>query len=437
MQLTFLILSIPHYRTLGPIIEAAAKRSDLNATVVLGPSIEPGRVKSYQSATLDNIPQRLQHAAQVIKPQTLAEYVDVISSSDAVLALAGAKYNLDLSARLFAEPLDDTYLDKFLSPQWALVADSFYINDLEHSDLVFWTGEVMKTVVSEAWPDDLSKYRGRIVQTGYVRADIAALLDRETVRNDLGIPKDKPCVLYVPDSYVTRRDPSVTTPWYSVFWSARSRWSRFKDSLLTLRSPSWALRGLLGGPSHFDTLKALRQFCDANNAFLLMVPRRMKDVPKGPLFLPEEAAIADGFVPANETYPQAMMLGILASDLVVCGYRSGTILDAAALGRFIVFIDVDAVGFADEAQLSHEWFDKGYGLRSGFHLTMPANQFIRHFSTTRLEDYAISAPDLENFRSQHTGPVDGNVSRRILAEISESVLRAAHSRTSIRPSGSA
>ncbi|MBF0353705.1 MAG: hypothetical protein HQL43_00510 [Alphaproteobacteria bacterium] len=424
MKLTFLIHSTPSYRTLGPIIEEAARRSNVAINIILGPDFEPGRLKSYQSASFENIPERLRGLCQIVKPSTTDEYIDAFCQADAVLALSGYDYELKIFSQLLGPPTS-----KNLSPApsacWAIVTDSFIINDIEHSDLVFWTGSHCESYSSSQKKDDVSGIRDKLLPVGYVRADVVNSINREALRTQLGIASGQPCVLYVPDSFLTRMDPTLTTPWFRHYWCAASRLSRIKGTLRHLRHPYWLLRASFERLGHVKTLSSLRRFCNANGAFLLFAPRRVKDTPSGKIYLPDEEAIADGFVPPCETYPQAMIHGLIACDLAVCSYRSGTILDAAAIGRPMITVAAPQDGFSKEVVRTNAWYDRNYAGNGGFHWLMEASEFIHEFPKKQLKDFRLDPKTLEHFRELHTGPADGQSSRRLLNKLQEFLLKRA------------
>jgi len=419
IRINFVVPSQPVYRTLGPMIEAAARDRTIVPRIILGPDFDQSQMKAYQSTSLDKIPERLRPCGDFRKPETLAAFVAELEDADVNIALTGSKYQLDFAAQLFAQAPPPDALLRIERAKWVIVADSFYINDVQHSDRIFWTGAHLGSFSSDELPDDIAGQKEKIIPVGYVRADVLASLDRGELRRSFGIPENRPCVLFVPDPSMTRNDPSLNTPWYFHRWCTNSRMARFKWTMAQAKRPLRAMKALFERSGHQQVLAALRRFCDANGAFLLVVPRRQKDAPKGPLVLADERAIADHVVPAGETYPQAMFQALLAADLVVCSYRSGTLLDAAAVGRPIITTTIPNKAFTSEVLKVCDYYDKAYGGYEGFHWIRESETFIRDFPTAALSDFPLNDMVLERFRRQHVGELDGKASVRVLAHLKD------------------
>jgi hypothetical protein len=183
-----------------------------------------------------------------------------------------------------------------------------------------------------------------------------------------------------------------------------------------LRNPAAALRALTLNASDSSVCLALRSFCDRNHAQLVAVPRRHKDSYGPSRFTPLEEALSDCLLPEEEGYPQSFMLGVAIADLLVCGYRSAGILDAAGGGVPYVTVAVPSEAFSPRIQEYHTWFDSFFR-QPGLHHTLPAERFVTDFPRMGLQDFKVDPEALSTFRGKHMGPCDGQASLRILNSI--------------------
>ena len=99
-------------------------------------------------------------------------------------------------------------------------------------------------------------------------------VDSKQVREDLHIPKGKKVVLF--SSPVL----SAVTPWRFAVWREPSKWTRTKNAI---KQGNWAyLPEICTGSSFMETVKALRDFCDRQDAFLIIKSRVKQEDPRLP-----------------------------------------------------------------------------------------------------------------------------------------------------------
>ena len=163
----------------------------------------------------------------------------------------------------------------------------------------------------EAWHGRLKE---RYVPVGFAEAEQLKYLDRTGLRTRLGLPPDRPVVLYLPFPFQSvARD----------FWPHRIHGSRRATALLHVLAPGrrawwpyvrrgWNDRALVAG---------LRRFCDANGA-VLAVKSRMKNLV--PRYL---RALADVTLYDDAYYP-ATILELLAVSSLCVHYYSFALSEA-------------------------------------------------------------------------------------------------------------
>lgn len=415
-RLVFPIERTGHYRTLGPVIAAALAEGDWDVELLLGPPIPPSSDKAYQTTSKANVPERLRDRARGTTVASLGEMARRLNGADAVVALGGRSAVLGPWASICAAPL------------WCAVFDADHSalpdHAFEDADLAFWPSEYYVR-----WALALRGGRGEALEqrshaVGYLRTDPLAESSRLVTRHEWGLPPDRPVVLYVPDGYLLTGNPRFITAWYRHIWCVNGHVGRVVRAV-ALRRTWAAVREAVSEPgSYAKTTHALRAFCDRNGAVLAVMPRKRKNWTRERGFTRNEIAAADHVITEDRDYPQTLPRAAQMADLVVCGYRSGTLLDALAAGVPYVTVGVPPEGESAENRSYAERFDHEQGHRPGATWLLPARRFIEEFPDRRLTDFAIDPAALEDARARYVGPVDGKASFRLL-QVLRSRLRQA------------
>jgi hypothetical protein len=407
-RLAFAVGRRTSYRTLGAVIEAALADPFWEVELVLGPLIPAGGWKAYQNPTPENVPARLRGRCAVAVAPTPADIRARLRSADAVVADVGRSF------------LTGDESESVEAPLWCAVFDADHAtnptNRFRHAAVTCWpTGYYVEwaKVVDPAAAEALAR---SACDVGYVRADGLRLSSRSETRREWKLPLDRPIVLYVPDGYRLREMPTHTTSWYRRVWCGDRPLARVARTL-----------GLRRGESEDEAamLRALRAFCDANGAALVLMPRREKNRKGRLAFTRDEIDVADFVIPDDVDYPQTLPRAAQMADLVVCSYRSGALLDVLAAGVPYITVAVPPEAYTETVQRYHERFDRNAGHHPGAVWVIPANELIRDFGARPLSDFSIDPDVLAAVRERYVGPVDGECARRVLDAITRRLVAAA------------
>ncbi len=239
---------------------------------------------------------------------------------------------------------------------------------------------------------------------GVPEFDQVKAIDPSAVRARLGLPSDRPVVLYLP--YPVKSNPQ--TFWLRHVYSPQNRVRRGLAVLTTLHFRYW--RHVAHDWCDVRVVEAVRAFCDANNA-LLVVKSRFKDpVP------PYTQKRAD-LVMYDECYYPATILELLAISSLCVHFFSSTVCEA-------VFLGVPSLCLApapEDMGLSSAWSETLCNVREGgvyhfpgasYYLSLP--ELFEELPRRSFKNFALDPLARARFVEKFLGFDDARSSERLL-----------------------
>jgi len=239
---------------------------------------------------------------------------------------------------------------------------------------------------------------------GAPELDALAMIDPVPVRQRLGLPADRPVVLYLP--FPLRSN--VPTPWLRSVHAPSTRLAQVARTLLAGPREYWP--DARAGRNDRRIVEALRAFCDANGALLVMKARRKDPVPR------YAERLADRVLYDPSHYPPTILELLSLASLCVHFY-STAVLEAAAAS-------VPSLCLAPrEAELGPASFGFGFahnGEPGGLY-NVPGVAYWRPLALAfdalagwRLGDFPLDAEARRGYIERFLGRADGRSSARLL-----------------------
>lgn len=266
-------------------------------------------------------------------------------------------------------------------------------------------------LVPETARDDWTKRLESVfVPVGFAEMEQLAYVDRATVRARFGLPEGKPIVLFLPFPFQSTRQ-------HREFWPRR---------IYGARRPMQYVNALLGGRREFlpyarhgwndrTLVRALRRFCDANGALLVVKAREEKNPVPGYL-----RAAADHVFADRAYYPATMLELATVADLCVHFYSTG-LTEAVYAGVPNVCISPTAAEWPVYAKRmvveALSTTAPSFYNYPGVIYPVSVPDFITRFPSARLAEYPLDAPARARFIRRFLGHEDVGVAARILADL--------------------
>ncbi len=407
MKIGFLLRRNNWIRTLAPIIEAAFETEGVEPEIILFSKTDPLK----PGATKEALPATLRDSCPVMSFQSTAPFQTHINALDAVVTIVGPSW--------FS---DDPAIGVAGKPLWCVVFDArhstFPTSHFDEADLMFWPTphSLDEAVIRGVGTRAELMPRSRFV--GITRTDALFKIDEAKTLEDLGLDPTRPVASFIPDPYrIVNMDGGVSD-WYQQVWCVEGTVERLARALVfrrNLKAIREALETTAGQPA---ILKSVRAFCDRNDAQLVLVPRREKNVTATQTLTPDELAVADFAAPRGDEYPSAVLRALKVSDLMVCPYTSHCAIDSIAAGIPYITIVPPKRAYAHETlhEQHDDFVERHQGEEGAVWMTSPET-FVESFPSQTFSDYQIDPKQLEKSQKRHLGLVDGGVGRRILDEI--------------------
>ncbi len=405
MKVAFFLTRAAMIRTLGPVIEAAIDDPGIEPIIVNVPDNDPIK----PSATPENIGDRLNGRCPFEIVPDIAQAVEYLNGFDAVVASRGKALSLGSNG----EDID--------GPLWCAVFDAYHSSlpqqRFDDADLACWPTPYYLDLAIEREVGDAESLKSRACFTGYVRLDVLRHIPRQEVRRQMGLDGDRPVVLFVPDTFHFNMLRGMKTPLYTDIWSMDDPLPRLFRALTRVRNWEGLRYALDPHFSYRSTVRAVRGFCDRNDAWLLLASRRRQEWDKAP-FTPYELEAADAVAEGGAFYPQSLLKAIVAADMIVLPYRSGSILET--VGRGIPHVTMalpDSTDTPFQKRGMTDDYDHEKGDWPGVTWLIDHAEFNRGFANMGLEDFTVDETERAAFLAKHTGPVDGRCAERVIGEI--------------------
>lgn len=240
-----------------------------------------------------------------------------------------------------------------------------------------------------------AKFRQKAIPVGWPQVDQLALIDPMEVRKKWGIPEGKPVVVYLnwPDhtGWGFREEMFQTTSLLGkikVLLRYRKQW---KTALEVLRESNMG-----------QVTKALRAFCDRNNAYLI-VKYRNRDCELLP-----ETQIADKVIFDESYYPHSISEVMSIADLSISYFSLGVRESVAAGVPHLAF---DVAGMADIKVVPQEKipYSRRYSQPGklwnydGVAYLMDTEQILKHLPKMSLSDFTLDRKAQSEYYQKYLG----------------------------------
>ncbi len=407
-KICFPIRRINALRTLGPIIKEAIDDPGIEAEIILVPGHDSGGSKAHLSPTLECLPESLRVGSKITVESDFGRLGRLLDQSDAIVSIEGRP-------RMFREQEEHVPFKSL----WCSVFDSRHSclpkcgND--QSDLIFWPSPMHLDYAVDGKLQTREFLRPLSRFVGCSRFDPVVSIPREDICRRFGLDPDKPVLTYIPDIFCLMPLPIYVTDWFRHVWLVNSKVLRVVNSLIRLRSLDAVGQSMRLG--YHEMMLAMREFCDRNDAQLVIAPRRRKSTLTKLFYRRDEERLADTIITEENEYPQTLALLAKASGLMVCAYRSGCRIDALAGETPYISVALPAVAHTEPINTYCDYFDKKHGLFPGRCWVVQAEAFIDSFGRRDFADYALDEELFNRQRRENIGPMDGLASRRIIRSI--------------------
>jgi hypothetical protein len=409
--LAFIIQRLPDFRRFGSIIDAAL---ELGHEVELWHDYSQPRegVKGSQFPHIDNIPVFIYGLPKSRTYEGKSSLAEILAerSIDCVVASRGPVWYLneeDLNSHTIPWIGIQENIDYVL-----FGVDCITSATVQCLFSQYWIGLIPETYAQpgeEAVLKDNLKEISRF--TGSTQADSFSLVDPKKTREYWNIPDDVPVVLYLPS-------PSGNNLFSQMFLQK----SRLAKAKLIVAAGQWQkLPYLRHDVSDRSLVRAVRQFCDNNNAFMLVKTREKQPLPD---YL-EQAA--DRLVMDEVEYPATILQALSISDLCISAYLSASINDCAVAGvPFVgIYRDTKAWPYShmrpDMIKKPGETFflvgEGDYFNQPGFAYPMYVIDAIKKLGQHQISDYPLRREALDGFIAEYLGSADGKNGHRVIEEI--------------------
>lgn len=249
------------------------------------------------------------------------------------------------------------------------------------------------------WTEEMVAYfKCQTYCTGYPLLDTVLDINPQELRERWGIPPGKPVVSCLASSY----GMVMGAPWEKGFVSrhplGRLFWSLRQNGIRGLRIP----------PNEAAVMSALRDFCDRNNAFLLLKMRHSQTAD------PLMNAIADRILGEENYYPHTAVEMAVLSDVSFGFFTTGA-PEGIAAGK--PFVDLQIPGYNREDWLRSASMFEGMFDADGVSQTLPATTWIQETSRQNLDTFRCEPDALKAYQQKYCGPMDGKHSVRVIRSI--------------------
>jgi hypothetical protein len=330
---------------------------------------------------------------------------------------------------------------------WVLLQDSpGFFHDVTSDDLLAAAGVGVYSTHWLEWGLEVMRARGSLAErdlrakairatarvVGFPELDACAHLDRASIRAGLGLPAGRPVVTFMPYPYDSN-PPTFWARWiYGNPWPRRNGWRRLPPPPQWMRAAALLARAQHRYWSHVrhgwhdrSLVRAVRAFCDANGAALIVKYREKDEIPRYVRDVADKA-FAESLSSdprATQMWPPVVLDALAVSDLAI-SFPSATALEAAFLRVPYLCIGVerdDWFGATDPA-----WAAARLDLREGGEFNFPGvvelttiPETIARLPYRRLAEFQIDQARRDAYVARFVGPDDGRSAARMLDLIME------------------
>ncbi|MBN2503066.1 MAG: hypothetical protein JXB38_19960 [Anaerolineales bacterium] len=388
------------YRHLAPIIDAALGRGwQVTCWHRFDSEAEQDLIPTYANGQTEII------AIEDFKElETLAEQVDCV-----IAGAPPAYYGIEKTKPWVHV---QRALDSFLANREIanfLTADLFCAYT---SDWVDWYVQFLENSGQALSVGTQAQLEAISVPVGFPELDVLPQLDESQVRAELGIPADRPVVLFLPSDACGRLQPTVYCQYIFTVSSRLKQLWKFKNHL------RWEyLPYIWRGWNYKNLIARVRHFATNQNAVMAVKARS-----KYPL-LAEETAAADQVFYDVSFYPATILKLLKIADLAV-GFNS--VVATEALAAAVPYVEVrlpDRDTAVLYTELQHNFSDLWDA--PGAVTRVPLASFLQNFARQQFGDFGFDEAARQRYLDRFVGPLDGQASQRVLDAVQERLLTEA------------
>ena len=274
---------------------------------------------------------------------------------------------------------------------------------------IHWTGRHYQ---EESQIEDRSNFeqslRKKALTVGFPAHDAAARIDPTQVRLRWNIPHDQPVVLLLPFPQGVGKGSF----WPSMIFGQPNKFRRAMNVLAHRRFKYWP--DIWHDSTDISVVKAIRAFCDANGAYLLVKSRKKTPIP------PYTQELADKCLYDEQYYPATIFEALSISSLSISFY-STAVISAAAFGVPHLCITFPTDDYCGDDKLLRERTDRFYTADKGspFHFpgvttAVTIAEAIKELPQTELDEFAIDQTARQCYLEQYAWPNDHRASERLI-----------------------
>jgi len=414
MEIAFQIERKNYYRLLGPIIDEALRKGwdvecwhDYDQPRTGGKGYEFPDVESAPMFVHGKPAFKIYHGTSELENWVLHKAMDAVVS-------------LNTPSRCFGDPLPSSK-PKWISIQHAL---DFFVNN--HVEDILTAD--MAALYSDWWltmgiryfqmqgliqPGEQIKrcIATKTLSVGFPEVDQCRFIDRTEVRRRWGIPQDQPVVALLPF-------PGAAGPrsfWPRQVYLEPSLLSQVKDILFQRRFEYW--RHVLHGWNDSSVVRAVRTFCDRNEAYLLVKSRLKTPIPK------HTTALADKCLYDELHYPATILEALSIASLCIHFYSTAVTESAyVSVPSLCIYYPIEDLDEYDEQTLAYlklwrNTQDNGLFQFRGVSSTMSIPEVIKTLPHKSLADFEMDPQARSAYVEKFLGYDDGQSSKRVLDAI--------------------
>jgi hypothetical protein len=256
-------------------------------------------------------------------------------------------------------------------------------------------------------PDMWARLAPRIAEVGCPEFDARRLLDPPAIRHRWGIPADRPVIVLLPFP----QGVGTGSFWPQRIFGEPRRLRRVANVLRHRRFEYW--RQAWRADTDRDVIRALRDFCDREHAWLLVKSREKTPIPE------YTRAAADSCVYDESYYPPTILEAMSIATACVSFYSAGVFeaADLAVPNLCVTFAADDYLAPGATSRRSFERFftpEEGGAFQfDGVSTTCPPDEAVATLGSLSLRDFRMSPEARARYVERFNGPDDDQASVRL------------------------
>ncbi|MDD5738613.1 MAG: hypothetical protein PHY72_01645 [Candidatus Pacebacteria bacterium] len=414
MKIAFLIERNTYFRFLGVIIDEALRRG--HEVFCLHDYSQPKvGSKGYQFPDIAQTPHFKNGKLVSLSYQNQSELKEKILQKEikAVVSLEVPAIILNLQKELKEKGVYWVCLQNSFDIAFSGInmdkPDRFFAYTLTWTD---WLFEYFKKTgkASREKIDELKKIVGAKVKfVGFWGFGQSNAIDKNEIRRKWGIPQSKKVFLLVPFPF----DSSLKHFWARFVYGMDNKFLQLFLNLFNKTNKNRFVLQIKNRENDRQLVGSIREFCDKNNAFLL-VKSRVKDPVRKYL-----AKMADKVLYDESFYPTTIMECLAVSDICLSFY-STVAMESACSGVPHICV---APAKEDWRDLQSPYFETIFEKMGDFFnfpgvswkLSIP--QAIKKLEGASFLDFILNENQLEKYHQKFIGDLSGNYAANVVDEI--------------------